>query len=188
MRSFSIAQAVRVAICCWLLAFGSLLTANSQKLTATLTGDILLDRGVRKVVEKKGIDQLFSAGIDSVLQASDVVVGNLECPATKVKAPVYKQYIFRAEPEWLTALQQHGFTHLNLANNHSIDQGREGFLSEHPDGGHDTFWCWSEQTGGRSTCAAQQDTQTGMARRFVADGTGELCASARQALRQSAEH
>lgn len=128
MRSFSIAQAVRVAICCWLLAFGSLLTANSQKLTATLTGDILLDRGVRKVVEKKGIDQLFSAGIDSVLQASDVVVGNLECPATKVKAPVYKQYIFRAEPEWLTALQRHGFTHLNLANNHSIDQGREGLL------------------------------------------------------------
>ena len=89
-----------MAICCWLLAFGSLLTANSQKLTATLTGDILLDRGVRKVVEKKGIDQLFSAGIDSVLQASDVVVGNLECPDTKVKAPVYKQYIFRAEPEW----------------------------------------------------------------------------------------
>lgn len=117
-----------MAICCWLLAFGSLLTANSQKFTATLTGDILLDRGVRNVVEKKGIDQLFSAGIDSVLQASDVVVGNLECPATKVKAPVFKQYIFRAEPEWLTALQQHGFTHLNLANNHSIDQGREGLL------------------------------------------------------------
>ena len=65
-----------------LLAFGCWPTANSQKLTATLTGDILLDRGVRNVVEKKGIDQLFSAGIDSVLQASDVVVGNLECPAT----------------------------------------------------------------------------------------------------------
>jgi poly-gamma-glutamate synthesis protein (capsule biosynthesis protein) len=57
-----------------------------------------------------------------------VVVGNLECPATKVKAPVFKQYIFRAEPEWLTSLQRHGFTHLNLANNHSIDQGREGLL------------------------------------------------------------
>ena len=29
----------------------------------TLTGDILLDRGVRQVVEQKGIDQLFSAGM-----------------------------------------------------------------------------------------------------------------------------
>ena len=94
----------------------------------TLTGDILLDRGVRQVVEQKGIDQLFSAGIDSVFQTSDAVVGNLECPATKVHAPVFKQYVFRAEPEWLCDLKKHGVTHLNLANNHSIDQGRNGLV------------------------------------------------------------
>ena len=34
----------------------------------------------------------------------------------------------RGEPEWLEALKRHGITHLNLANNHSIDQGREGLL------------------------------------------------------------
>jgi len=107
MRGFSIALAV-------------------SSLVITLTGDILLDRGVRRIVERQGIDQLFSAGIDSVLQSSDVVVGNLECPATKIKAPVFKRFIFRAEPEWLTDLQRHGFTHLNMANNHSIDQGRQG--------------------------------------------------------------
>ena len=94
----------------------------------TLTGDILLDRGVRQVVEQKGIDQLFSAGIDSVFQTSDAVVGNLECPATKIHAPVFKQYVFRAEPEWLSDLNRHGVTHLNLANNHSIDQGRIGLM------------------------------------------------------------
>ena len=94
----------------------------------TLTGDILLDRGVRQVVEQKGIDQLFSAEIDSVFRTSDAVVGNLECPATKIHAPVFKQYIFRAEPEWLNDLKRHGVTHLNLANNHSIDQGRKGLI------------------------------------------------------------
>ena len=94
----------------------------------TLTGDILLDRGVRQVVEQKGIDQLFSAEIDSVFRTSDAVVGNLECPATKIHAPVFKQYIFRAEPEWLGDLKRHGVTHLNLANNHSIDQGRIGLM------------------------------------------------------------
>ena len=94
----------------------------------TLTGDILLDRGVRQVVEQKGIDQLFSAGIDSVFHTSDAVVGNLECPATKIHAPVFKQYVFRAEPEWLSSLNRHGVTHLNLANNHSIDQGRIGLM------------------------------------------------------------
>ena len=55
-------------------------------------------------------------------------MGNLECPATKIKAPVFKQFIFRAEPEWLDTLKQHGITHLNLANNHAIDQGREGLM------------------------------------------------------------
>jgi poly-gamma-glutamate synthesis protein (capsule biosynthesis protein) len=71
---------------------------------------------------------LFSADIDSVFQHSDAVVGNLECPATKIHAPVFKQYVFRAEPEWLSDLKRHGVTHLNLANNHSIDQGRDGLV------------------------------------------------------------
>ena len=95
-------------------------------LTVVLTGDILLDRGVRRTIEQHGTDHLFSSGVDSVLSAAQVVVGNLECPATHIKAPVQKRYIFRAEPEWLDVLHRHGFTHLNLANNHSIDQGRKG--------------------------------------------------------------
>ena len=106
----------------------SLSIALAVSLTVVLTGDILLDRGVRQVIERRGVDHLFSPGVDSVLRSAQVVVGNLECPATKIEAPVFKRFIFRAEPEWLTTLQQHGFTHLNLANNHAIDQGREGLM------------------------------------------------------------
>lgn len=106
----------------------SLSIALAVSLTVVLTGDILLDRGVRQVIERRGDDHLFSPGVDSVLRSAQVVVGNLECPATKIEAPVFKRFIFRAEPEWLTTLQQHGFTHLNLANNHAIDQGREGLM------------------------------------------------------------
>ena len=111
MRSFSIALAV--------------------SLTVVLTGDILLDRGVRQVIERRGADHLFSPGVDSVLSSAQVVVGNLECPATKIEAPVFKRFVFRGEPEWLQTLHRHGFTHLNLANNHSIDQGREGLMDTH---------------------------------------------------------
>ena len=111
MKSFSIALAV--------------------SLTVVLTGDILLDRGVRQVIERRGADHLFSPGVDSVLCSAQVVVGNLECPATKIEAPVFKRFIFRGEPEWLQTLHRHGFTHLNLANNHSIDQGREGLMDTH---------------------------------------------------------
>ena len=101
---------------------------SADTLSIVFTGDILLDRGVRRVINHHGVDHLFSDGIDSVFRAAQVVVGNLECPATKIVSPVQKFYIFRAEPEWLDTLRQHGITHLNLANNHSIDQGREGLL------------------------------------------------------------
>jgi poly-gamma-glutamate synthesis protein (capsule biosynthesis protein) len=107
----------------WLLCLPS---QAQDTLRITLTGDILLDRGVRQVIDGHGMDCLFSADIDSVLQQSDVVIGNLECPATTIVAPVMKRYVFRGEPGWLTDLRRHGVTHLNLANNHSIDQGRRG--------------------------------------------------------------
>lgn len=120
MRSFSIVLAVSMML--------SVSAQNADTLTVILTGDILLDRGVRQAINRHGVDHLFSDGIDSLFREAQVVVGNLECPATKIEAPVFKQFIFRAEPEWLDTLHQHGFTHLNLANNHSIDQGREGLI------------------------------------------------------------
>lgn len=121
MRAYSIVLAVSL-FCLYAQA------VRDRQVTIIFTGDILLDRGVRKVIEKHGADYLFSKAVDSVFHASDMVVGNLECPATKIKAPVQKQFIFRAEPEWLGVLRSHGITHLNLANNHTIDQGREGLM------------------------------------------------------------
>jgi len=120
MRSFSIALAVSLLL--------SVSAYSADTLNIIFTGDILLDRGVRRVINHHGVDHLFSDGIDSVFRSAQIVVGNLECPATKIESPVFKQYIFRSEPEWLDTLRQHGITHLNLANNHSIDQGREGLL------------------------------------------------------------
>ena len=118
MRSTSIVLAVSLSL--------SVSAQSADTLGIVLTGDILLDRGVRREIDRHGVDALFTEAIDSVFRAAQVVVANLECPATKIEAPVFKRYIFRAEPEWLQTLRQHGITHLNLANNHSIDQGREG--------------------------------------------------------------
>jgi poly-gamma-glutamate synthesis protein (capsule biosynthesis protein) len=101
---------------------------HADTLNIVLTGDILLDRGVRRVINQHGVDHLFTEGVDSVFRSAQIVVGNLECPATKIQSPVQKLYIFRGEPEWLETLKKHGITHLNLANNHSIDQGREGLM------------------------------------------------------------
>ena len=122
MKAFSTALAVSLLV--------SLACTASQTSTTTLvfTGDILLDRGVRQTIERHGVDHLFTREVDSVLHRAQVAVGNLECPATKTVAPKQKRFIFRGEPEWLRALRRHGFTHLNLANNHTVDQGREGLI------------------------------------------------------------
>ena len=92
------------------------------------TGDILLDRGVREVINHRGVDYLFTQEVDSLFASCDYVVANLECPATTIRQPDFKRYVFRAEPEWLDVLRAHGITHLNLANTHSIDQGRAGLV------------------------------------------------------------
>ncbi len=118
MRSYSTVLAVSLA----------LIARAGDSLSIVFTGDILLDRGVRRAIHQHGVNALFSDGVDSVFRSAQLVVGNLECPSTKIEAPVFKQFIFRSEPEWLDTLRQHGITHLNLANNHAIDQGREGLL------------------------------------------------------------
>ena len=118
MRKYFILLAVSIVVS----------VCHADTLNVVFTGDILLDRGVRRVIDKHGVDHLFTEGVDSVFRSAQVVVGNLECPATKIQSPVQKLYIFRGEPEWLETLKRHGITHLNLANNHSIDQGREGLM------------------------------------------------------------
>ena len=128
MKSFSIALVASMI---------SLSAQAADSLDIVLTGDILLDRGVRRVIEHHGVNHLFSEGVDSVFRSAQVVVGNLECPATKIQAPVFKQFIFRAEPEWLYALKQRGITHLNgISDNgfgckecvHSLEQLADGLI------------------------------------------------------------
>ena len=104
------------------------LAIQDSSVEIVFTGDLLLDRGVRQVIRLRGEDYIFTHSIDSLFATSDYVVANLECPATQIQSPVFKQFVFRAEPKWLAVLKRHGITHLNMANNHSIDQGRKGLL------------------------------------------------------------
>jgi poly-gamma-glutamate capsule biosynthesis protein CapA/YwtB (metallophosphatase superfamily) len=99
---------------------------GNKTLHIVFAGDILLDRGVREKIIHLGVDSLFHPTVDQLFAGSDMVVANLECPATRIKEPLSKKYVFRAEPEWLMALRKHGITHLDMANNHVMDQGRQG--------------------------------------------------------------
>ncbi len=100
---------------------------KGKDVTLTLTGDILLDRGVKNYLDREGTGYPYEK-VKHILQKSDIVFGNLECPLTKGGIPVLKSrnLIFRAEPSNAKALASAGFNVLNLANNHSIDYGHAG--------------------------------------------------------------
>lgn len=48
-------------------------TGETSKTCLLFTGDILLDRGVRKVIGHHGIDYLFTREMDSLLDRKSVV-------------------------------------------------------------------------------------------------------------------
>lgn len=98
---------------------------STASLTVLFTGDVLLDRGVRPIAERKGVEYLFEE-VSPVFREADAVVVNLECPLTDRSAPINKKYIFRAESRWAKDLRNVGITHAAMANNHTNDQGREG--------------------------------------------------------------
>ena len=78
---------------------------SDSTLTILFTGDILLDRGVRYYLEHGGMRRIIPDETADFLRSADVVVGNLECPATTVQAPAFKRYVFRGDPQWLDSLR-----------------------------------------------------------------------------------
>lgn len=100
-------------------------TVGEDTLRILFTGDVLLDRGVRKQVELVGADSIMS-GVRGLFLSEDAVIINLECPLSSKSHPVSKQIVFRADTIMASALKRNGVTHAALANNHSIDQGFSG--------------------------------------------------------------
>ena len=98
---------------------------KEDTLSILFTGDVLLDRGTRPWIEREGVKGLFQ-GVSEAFQKADAVVINLECPLTERHTPVGKKFVFRGKPTWAKALRQAGITHAALANNHTIDHGRDG--------------------------------------------------------------
>lgn len=92
-------------------------------------GDILLDRGVAEYLDKNGYDYPYTE-VKEEITKGDIAYANLECPLTESGNAVLKRpdLIFRGSILNGTALKNTGFDLLNLANNHTMDQGREGLI------------------------------------------------------------
>jgi len=99
----------------------------SRRVNLQAVGDMMLARSVGEQVLDKGPGIVF-AGVQSVLDSADVLVGNLECTLTSNSNPLPKRYTFAAPPEAARALSLAGFDVLSLANNHSMDFGSPGLF------------------------------------------------------------
>jgi poly-gamma-glutamate synthesis protein (capsule biosynthesis protein) len=86
--------------------------------TVIAVGDIMLEG-----YDLKGPDP-FRA-VTKPLRAADIAFGNLECPLATGGSRASKRFTFRAAPETAQLLADAGFDLLCLANNHSVDYGRD---------------------------------------------------------------
>ena len=91
-------------------------------------GDVMLDRGVRARIQKRGARALFS-GIAPLLRRADFAFANLECPLAQAAPKIPKPNrapSFKADPTLAPALKGAGFDVLSIANNHALDCGPSG--------------------------------------------------------------
>ena len=98
-----------------------------KPITLLFAGDIMLDRGVKYMVDKYGQgDYGFPfLKISEEIKEADLAIANLESQISDKGEKQGSIYSFRAEPGAIEGLISAGFDILSLANNHSFDYGKE---------------------------------------------------------------
>jgi len=92
------------------------------------TGDIMLQY-CSSTYASYGLDALLSDYLQQEMVGADMTVVNQEFPFSTrgTKAPD-KQYTFRVNPDYVSALTQMGVDVASLANNHALDFGHDALL------------------------------------------------------------
>ena len=115
------------------------LSQNPARVTVVFGGDVIPHDPIKHVASlraKAGEDGNNNGGWDHVLGAlvpvlrrADLSVVNLETPIVTIKKPEKGEMIFNAQPPLLSALKRAGVDVATFANNHCLDQHREGITS-----------------------------------------------------------
>lgn len=111
---------------------------SANPITLLLTGDIMLGRYIATLRSKKGGDFPFTYMPEIIEHAKtelgtdyiNIVGANLEGPIVE-KQIAWGDMVFRFDPEVATLLKKIGFTTLQLANNHTYNQRKDGYSETH---------------------------------------------------------
>ena len=94
--------------------------------TILLSGDIMLDRGVEDLIKQNSIYYPFQK-ISHFLRGIDIVFGNLEGPIVKNPPELLDNSLkFAFNLDVMKAISWCNFNLFSLANNHTLDMGKEG--------------------------------------------------------------
>lgn len=92
-------------------------------------GDVLLRRAFVDEYKTQGIDCVLSRELQDEFVRADIAMVNQEFPFSARGTPMEdKQYTFRTDPSFVTALCDMGIDLVTLANNHSLDYGADALV------------------------------------------------------------
>jgi poly-gamma-glutamate synthesis protein (capsule biosynthesis protein) len=116
-----------ILLCCGILLLLSPSFADDRDVTFCAVGDILLGRGIERVIDRNGMNYPFQRTA-AFINSCDVAFGNLESPLSNRGTEASKVYTFRGDPAYASGLKEAGFDIVSLANNHMLDYGPEALL------------------------------------------------------------
>jgi poly-gamma-glutamate synthesis protein (capsule biosynthesis protein) len=101
---------------------------QNEPVALLAVGDLLLDRYIKREIDRKGAEYPFE-NIKDFLSGNDLVLANLEGSFTDFAPrkldPNNTSFTF--DPALAPMLKSNGFNIVNLANNHVQDFGKQGF-------------------------------------------------------------
>lgn len=97
-----------------------------EEVTLVFTGDIFLSPYVLNNYDSAGIHGVVSDYLLEEMKTGDITVANEEFPfSTRGEQAPDKQFTFRVDPSYVTALTDMGIDLVTLANNHALDYGTQ---------------------------------------------------------------
>lgn len=122
----------RLLSLCLILFCANAWAQEYGQVRAVFLGDVMLARGVETVIDEQGGDYTFPfEHIRDTLEGADLAFANLESIITSnPSGNGWWSWLmcctFGAQPQAAPALAEVGFDVLSVANNHALDQGRDG--------------------------------------------------------------
>lgn len=99
---------------------------EEKETTLIFTGDVLFANAFKAGYDAGGMNGVVAEDLLQKLKEADILMINNEFPfSDRGEAMAGKQFVFRCEPSYVKALTEMGVDIVSLANNHTLDYGKE---------------------------------------------------------------